>query len=240
MIDSNGQDRIILIDAGPDLRQQSLRAGLDRADAILITHNHVDHVFGLDEVRRFNVVMEQPIDLYTDTHTHESLQRVFKHIFDAKSNVQPSFVASLIGHTIEPGACFEVHGIRVEPIRLMHGRLPILGFRFDRVDGGDPGPLPLAYCTDVSRIPPETWQALTGLRTLVIDGLRHRKHPTHMSISQAVQVAEQVGADQSFLVHMSHEIGHAQTQAELPTGVWLAYDGLVLGQGVGIPDKSGG
>jgi phosphoribosyl 1,2-cyclic phosphate phosphodiesterase len=240
MIDSNGQDRIILIDAGPDLRQQSLRAGLDRADAILITHNHVDHVFGLDEVRRFNVVMEQPIDLYTDTHTHESLQRVFKHIFDAKSNVQSSFVASLIGHTIEPGACFEVHGIRVEPIRLMHGRLPILGFRFDRVDGGDPGPLPLAYCTDVSRIPPETWQALTGLRTLVIDGLRHRKHPTHMSISQAVQVAEQVGADQSFLVHMSHEIGHTQTQAELPAGVWLAYDGLVLGQGVGIPDRSGG
>ena len=240
LTDNTGQDRTILIDAGPDLRQQALRAGLDRADAILITHNHVDHVFGLDEVRRFNVVMEGPIDLYTDAHTHESLQRVYKHIFDAKSNIQSSFVASLIGHTIEPGECFVVCGIRVEPIRLMHGRLPILGFRFDRVDGGDPGPLPLAYCTDVSRIPPETWQALTGLRTLVVDGLRHRKHPTHMTISQAVQVAERVGADQSFLVHMSHEIGHARTQAELPAGVWLAYDGLVLGQGVGIPDKSGG
>ena len=238
--DRNGQGRTILIDAGPDLRQQALRSGLERADAILITHNHVDHVFGLDEVRRFNVVMDQPIDLYADAHTHESLQRVFKHIFDAKSNIQPSFVASLIAHTIEPGACFEVHGVRVEPINLLHGRLPVLGFRFDRVDGGDPGPLPLAYCTDVSRIPPETWQVLTGLRTLVIDGLRNRKHPTHMTISQAVEVAERVGADQSFLVHMSHEIGHARTQGELPAGVWLAYDGLTLGQGTGIADKSRG
>jgi len=239
-VDAQGCDRTILIDAGPDLRQQALRAGLDRTDAILITHNHVDHVFGLDEVRRFNVVMERPINLYADAHTNESLRRVFKHIFDAKSNVQTSFVASLIAHTIEPGAVFDLYGIRIEPIRLMHGRLPILGYRFDRIDGGDPGPLPLAYCTDVSRIPPETWASLTGLRTLVIDGLRYRKHPTHMSVSQAVGTAERVGAEQSFLVHMSHEIGHAQTQVELPEGVWLAYDGLALGQGIGIADKSGG
>ena len=237
--DTTGQNRVILIDAGPDLRQQALRSGLDRTDAILITHNHVDHVFGLDEVRRFNVVMESPISLYADAHTHESLQRVYKHIFDARSNIQPSFIASLIAHTVEPGEAFELYGIRVEPIRLMHGRLPILGYRFDRVDGGDPGPLPLAYCTDVSRIPPETWASLTGLRTLVIDGLRHRKHPTHMSVTQAVETAGRVGAEQSFLVHMSHEIGHARVQAELPAGVWLAYDGLVLGSGLGIPDTGG-
>lgn len=226
--DRAGHSRTILLDAGPDLRQQSLRASLVRADAILITHNHVDHVFGLDEVRRFNVLMQASIGVYADARTHEALARVYQHIFDAKSNIQPSFVATLVAHTIEPGVAFDLHGIEVTPIRLLHGRLPILGFRLDRIDGGDPGPLPLAYCTDVSRIPPESWQALEGLRTLVIDGLRHRKHPTHMSVAQAISVAERVGAQRAYLVHMSHEIGHAETQAQLPPGIFLAYDGLVL------------
>lgn len=226
--DSRGQPRTILIDAGPDLRQQALRARLDRADAILITHNHVDHIFGLDEVRRFNILMQQPIGVYADERTIEALRRVYQHIFDAASNFQPSFVASLVPYRIEAGVDFELHGVRVEPIRLLHGRLPILGFRFDRVDGGDPGPLPLAYCTDVSRIPPETWGKLTGLKTLIIDGLRFRKHPTHMTVSQASSVAQQVGAEQAYLVHMSHEVAHARTDAELPQGIYLAYDGLVL------------
>lgn len=227
-IDATGQDRVFLIDAGPDLRQQSLRSSLCRTDAILITHNHVDHVFGLDEVRRFNVLMQESIGVYADARTHEALCRVYKHIFDSKSNMQPSFVATLNAHTIEPGVPFELHGVRVSPIQLLHGRLPILGFRLDRVDGSDPGPLPLAYCTDVSRIPPESWPALEGLSTLVIDGLRHRKHPTHMSIAQAVSVAQRVEASQTYLVHMSHEVGHAETQDQLPSGVFLAYDGLVL------------
>jgi phosphoribosyl 1,2-cyclic phosphate phosphodiesterase len=227
--DAAGVERTILLDAGPDLRQQALRAGLDRADAILITHNHVDHVFGLDEVRRFNVLMQSPIGVYADERTLEALRRVYQHIFDAASNFQPSFVASLIAHRVEPGVGFEVHGVRVEPIRLLHGRLPILGYRLDRVDGGEPGPLPLAYCTDVSRIPPETWSRLTGLRTLVLDGLRFRKHPTHMTVSHAASVAGEVGAERTYLVHMSHEVEHARTDAELPEGVFLAYDGLVLG-----------
>lgn len=237
--DARGQARTLLIDAGPDLRQQSLRAGLDRTDAILITHNHVDHVFGLDEVRRFNHLMQQPIGVYADERTLSALRRVYQHIFDAASNFQPSFVASLLPWRIEPGVDFELHGVRVEPIKLLHGRLPILGFRFDRVDGGDPGPLPLAYCTDVSRIPPETWARLTGLKTLVIDGLRFRKHPTHMTVSQAASVAHEVGAEQAFLVHMSHEVEHERTQSELPEGIWLAYDGLTLGSGAHPSSSTG-
>lgn len=229
--DPQGRDRVILIDVGPDLRQQALRAGLARVDAILITHNHVDHTFGLDEVRRFNVVMDRAIDVYAEDRAFVALRRVFAHIFDAASNIQPSFVASLIPHRIEPGLCFELYGVRVTPLRLLHGRLPILGFRLDASGPTTPdNPLPLAYCTDVSAIPPETWRDLEGLRTLVLDGLRHRKHPTHFSIGQAVSVARQVGADRTYLVHMSHEVSHAAMEEELPEGIELAYDGLVLGR----------
>jgi len=228
--DRQGRDRVILIDAGPDLRQQVLRAGLRRVDAILFTHNHVDHTFGLDEVRRFNVVMERAIDVYAEERTLAALRRVFAHIFDTASNVQPSFVASLIAHRIEPGVSFELYGVRISPLRLLHGRLPILGFRFDMDSEKSPdNPLPLAYCTDVSAIPPETWPQLEGLRTLVLDGLRHRRHPTHFSIGQAVSVAQQIGAERTLLIHMSHEVSHAAMEDDLPEGIELAYDGQILG-----------
>ncbi|GAB4383367.1 MAG: MBL fold metallo-hydrolase [Phycisphaerales bacterium] len=228
--DPQGRQRVILIDPGPDLRQQALRARLQRVDAILITHNHVDHTFGLDEVRRFNVVMGRAIDVYAEERTFAALRRVFAHIFDAASNIQPSFVASLIPHRIEPGLGFELYGVRVMPLRLLHGRLPVLGFRFDPIGRSTPdNPLPLAYCTDVSAIPPQTWRELSGLRTLVLDGLRHRRHPTHLSIGQAVAVARQVAAEQTYFVHMSHEVSHAAMEEELPESIRLAYDGLVLG-----------
>ncbi len=230
--DAQGKERVILIDAGPDLRQQALRSRLERVDAIVFTHNHVDHTFGLDEVRRFNVVMDRAIDVYAEQRTFEALRRVYAHIFESASNVQPSFVASLIAHRIEPGMCFELYGVRVTPLRLLHGRLPVLGFRFESADPSTPdNPLPLAYCTDVSAIPPETWRDLEGLKTLVLDGLRHRKHPSHFSVGQAVSVARQVAADQTFLIHMSHEVSHAAMEEELPEGIRLAYDGLVLGKG---------
>lgn len=240
--DSRGQQRVILIDAGPDLRQQALRARLDRVDAILFTHNHADHVFGLDEVRRFNVLMQQPIPIYADRHTLESLRRVYAYIFDKASNVQDSFIASLIAYRIEPEVPIDLFGVRVTPFRLLHGRLPILGFRFDPPPGSEAGPLPLAYCTDVSGIPPESWPALAGLETLILDGLRHRKHPTHFTIGQAVNAAGQIGASRTYLVHMSHEVSHAETDAELPEGVWLAYDGLTLesGGGPGVSNEPPG
>jgi len=229
--DSSGKPRTILLDAGPDLREQSLRAKLTRCDAILFTHNHVDHTFGLDEVRRFNAVMRAPIDLYADGHTLDHLRRVYKHIFDRQNNVNDSFVATLITHQIEPERAFDLFGLRVTPIKLLHGKLPILGYRFDATDvlaETSGSPFPLAYCTDVSGIPTETWGKLKGLKTLVLDALRHTHHPTHFTLDQAIDAAERIGADRTYFVHMSHDLGHAATDETLPEGMRLGYDGLVL------------
>jgi len=233
--DAEGIERVVLFDCGPDMRQQALRAGLSRCDAILFTHNHVDHTWGLDEVRRFNVVMQTPIDIYAEQRTLGHLRRVYTHIFDRDRNVNDSFVAHLIAHTIEPETPIELFGVRFTPIRLLHGRLPILGFRVDPprdppqgATRNAPAFLPLAYCTDVSSIPPETWPRLEGLGTLVLDALRFRNHPTHLTIDRAVEIAQQVGADQTWFVHMSNPVVHAEVDSQLPDGINLAYDGLTL------------
>lgn len=239
-IDPHHQPRTILIDAGPDLRQQALRAGLNRCDAIFLTHNHVDHIFGLDEVRRFNAVMRAPIDVYADLHTMESLQRVYKHIFERERNVNDSFVATIVPRLIrsvaDGGAPIHLHGLRITPFTLLHGKLPVLGYRLERTDAiaslappPDRDFLPLAYCTDCSGIPPDSWPHLRGLRTLILDALRHRKHPTHFTLGQAVGVAHEVAATQTYFIHMTHDLPHAQTQAQLPEHMHLAHDGLVLG-----------
>ena len=233
-IDATGQDRVILIDASPDLRQQALRHRLRRCDAIVFTHNHVDHTFGLDEVRRFNVLMQASIDVHAETHTMEALLRIYKHIFQREQNVNDSFVASLVPRIIDPATPMDFHGLRFTPLRLLHGRLPLLGFRIEATDGSgavareQPGPLPLAYCTDVSAIPPETWPQLRGLRTLILDMLRYRKHPTHFTVDEAVAVATEVGADRTWFVHMTHDILHADLDPKLPEGMSLAHDGLIL------------
>jgi phosphoribosyl 1,2-cyclic phosphate phosphodiesterase len=237
-VDGTGVERVVLIDCGPDLRQQALRAGLRRCDAVVFTHNHVDHTFGVDELRRFNAAMRGPIDVYAEAHTMEHLRRVYRHIFESALNVNQSFVATLIPHVIDEGTPLELFGglggggVRLVPIRLLHGRLPILGFR---IESGLPGAgevLPLAYCTDVSAIPPGSWGRLRGLKTLVLDALRPRHHPTHLTIDQAIGVAERVKAEQTYFVHMSHDVSHGELEPRLPEGVALAYDGLVLGGGV--------
>jgi phosphoribosyl 1,2-cyclic phosphate phosphodiesterase len=246
----------VLIDATPDLRQQALRFGLDRCDAILFTHNHVDHTFGLDEVRRYNAMQHAPIDIYAEEHTLDFLKGVFRYIFDRDSRVNDSFVANLIPWAIKPGQVIDLWGLKVTPIRFLHGHLPIVGFRFDAggieasryqgtekkdadaVADGVVSPFPLAYCTDVSAVPPESWSALRGLRTLVIDALRHRHHPTHFTISQALDVVERVRPLTTYFTHMSHDLGHAETEKALPAGVHLAFDGLTLGDDrVGEPEE---
>ncbi len=227
--DPDGHERIALLDATPDLRLQALRHNLRRCDAIFFTHNHVDHIFGLDEVRRFNAVMQAPIDIFADAHTMESLRRVYKHVFDAAVNVNKSFVATLIAQEIRPGSPIDLHGLRFTPFTVMHGKLPILGFRIDATSKKTQAPwLPLAYCTDTSAIPPDTWPTLSGVNTLVLDALRHRHHPTHFTIGQAVSVAQEVGAAQTYFIHMGHEVVHAEVDSELPERMSLAYDGMEL------------
>ncbi|MGQ0627621.1 MAG: MBL fold metallo-hydrolase, partial [Phycisphaerales bacterium] len=198
---------------------------------IFFTHNHVDHTFGLDEVRRFNVLQQSPIDIFAEPHTMDHLRRVYQHIFDKAANINDSFVATLIPRTIDAQTSIELFGMRFVPLRLLHGNLPVLGFRVEAVSplGAAGSPFPLAYCTDVSRIPPETYPRLQGLRTLVLDALRHRKHPTHLTLSDAQGIAERIGPERTYFTHMSHDMGHAATNAELPEGMRLAHDGLTLG-----------
>lgn len=241
--DRDGRPRTVLIDTTPDLRQQALRFGIDRCDAILFTHNHVDHTFGLDEVRRYNVMQKAPIDIYGEEHTLTFLKGVFRYIFNRDSNVNSSFVADLIPWTIKPGEVIDLWGLKVTPIRFLHGHLPIVGFRFDgegieassqqgtekRGEGDGASPFPLAYCTDVSAVPPESWGALRGLGTLVIDALRHRHHPTHFTVAQALDVIERVRPRASYFTHISHDLGHVDTEKDLPEGVHMAFDGLTLG-----------
>jgi phosphoribosyl 1,2-cyclic phosphate phosphodiesterase len=229
-----GRERVVLIDAGPDLRAQALRAGLTRCDAIFYTHNHVDHTFGLDEVRRFNAVQRSPVHLYAEQHTLDFLRRVYQHIFDPAKNINDSFVATVVTHRLGPElAPVELHGLTWTPIRLLHGRLPVAGFRVEAAPGSAVNApwLPLAYCTDMSALPPESWPKLEGLATLVIDALRPRKHPTHLSIDEALTVIDRVSPRRAYLIHMAHEVSHEETQATLPPGVNLAYDGLTLGDG---------
>lgn len=230
--DAAGHERVVLLDAGPDLRAQALRFGIRRCDAILFTHNHVDHTFGLDEVRRFNAVQREAIPIYADDRTMESLHRVYRHIFDADRNINQSFVATLLPIRIEPERPIDLFGLRFLPFTLHHGRLPVLGFRIEPAEGDAPeGSLfPLAYCTDVSGIPPAAWKHLRGLRTLVLDALRHRHHPTHFTLEQAVGAALEAGASQTYFVHMAHDLAHAETDAALPESMRLAYDGLTLGE----------
>ena len=228
--DPQGHERTILLDAGPDLRQQALRAKLTRCDAILFTHNHVDHTFGLDEVRRFNVTQRAPVAVYGSEHTLDFLKKAFQHIFDPKRNVNDSFVATLIAHRIQAGHAFELYGLRITPIPLLHGKLDVLGYRIEPAPGSTvvSDLLPLAYCTDVSALPTESWKLLAGVRTLVLDALRHRHHPTHLTLGQAVSIAQEVGPAHAYFIHMAHDLPHQETEDELPENMHLAYDGLEL------------
>ena len=221
--DATGQDRVVLIDTSPDLRQQALKLKLNRCDAVLYTHNHVDHTFGLDDIRMFNISMQQPIDIYAERHTLDHLHRVFQHVFEPQNNVNNSFVANLIPNMLEVEKPILLHGVSFTPIRLLHGRLPIVGFKIEVPNGPS-----IAYCTDVSSIPPETWPQLECLDTLVLDMLRFRHHPTHLNLDQAIEIALQVDAKQTYFTHMTHCVGHEKTDAQLPESIHLAYDGLSI------------
>lgn len=214
--------RSYLVDTGPDMRLQVIRHGILRIDGVVMTHAHADHIFGLDDLRRFNAVMDQPIDLYADDGTLNQLRHIFGYIFERDHVPNQSFVAHLIPHTIHPDKPFELGGALWSPIRLQHGRLPILGFRVDH------GGRSLAYCTDVSRFPPESYAQLQDLDVLVIDALRYRHHPTHLTVDQALEQIQEIQPGRAYLTHMAHDICHAELEPKLPPGVHLSYDGLVV------------
>ncbi len=207
--------RYVLVDTATDLRAQALAQNVRRVDAILFTHSHADHIFGLDEIRRYNVMQREAIGCYGDATTLGDLRRVFAYIFDPRPGVGGG-VPNLSLFPI--GGPFSLGGIEVVPIPLMHGPTPILGYRVGS----------FAYLTDCNYIPEGSWPMLAGVRTLVLDALRERPHSTHFSVSEALQVVERLGPDRTYLTHICHDLPHAATCARLPPGVELAYDGLVL------------
>ena len=205
----------VLVDASPDLRQQALTHGIRRVDAVLFTHGHADHILGLDELRRFNAVQGGPIPCYADAATWETLRHTFSYVFDGRAR-QGGGIPQLVPREIS--GPFDAGGIEVVPVPLLHGRTPILGFRFGR----------FAYLTDCSALPDDSWVLVRVVDTLVIDALRHKPHPTHFTVAEAMAAAERVGARRTFFTHMCHDLPHAATCARLPAGVELSYDGLVL------------
>ncbi len=203
----------ILVDTTPDLRQQALAYGMTRLDAVLFTHSHADHIFGLDEIRRFNFMQGGAIPCFATAEAWAEIRRSFYYVFDGIPK-QGGGVPQIDVHEIT--GPFDVAGIHVVPVPLWHGRTPILGFRF-----GD-----CAYLTDCSTIPDESWALVAGVRTLVIDALRNKKHPTHFTVAEALEAIARISPERAYLTHMAHDLGHAATNARLPTGVELAYDGL--------------
>jgi phosphoribosyl 1,2-cyclic phosphate phosphodiesterase len=204
----------ILVDTATDLRQQALTHELTRVDAILFTHSHADHVMGLDEVRRFNVIQRAAIPAYADERTASELRRSFHYIFSQadKGGGTPQLDLHIVDGP------FQAAGLEVQPVNIFHGARPILGFRFGS----------FAYLTDCSRIPEESFPLLADLDVLVLDALRHRPHPTHFSVAQALAVVARVTPRRTFFTHICHDLPHAATNAVLPPGVELAYDGLTL------------
>jgi len=205
----------VLVDTATDLRQQALIYGVTRVDAILFTHSHADHIMGLDEVRRFNVLQKASIPAYADAMTAADLRRTFHYIFDLPAQ-KGGGVPRIALRTID--GPFDIAALHVVPVPLFHGERPILGFRFGS----------FAYLTDCNRIPDESWPLLSGLEVLVLDALRRRPHPTHFSVDEALEVVERVTPGRTFFTHICHDLPHAATNASLPEGVELAYDGLVL------------
>ncbi len=205
----------ILVDAGPDLRQQALAHGIRRVDAILFTHGHADHILGIDETRRFTILQRQPMPCFADPATMHDIRRTFGYVFDPatpKGGGLPELQLTAIDGPFRIG----VHEIR--PVTVMHGERPILGFRFG----------PFAYLTDCNQIPEASWPLLHNLEVVVLDALRQRPHPTHFSLSEAVDAAHRIAARRTYFTHMCHDLGHADTNARLPAGMELAHDGLVV------------
>jgi phosphoribosyl 1,2-cyclic phosphate phosphodiesterase len=206
----------ILIDTPPELRLQLLREHVGLVHAVLLTHYHADHLFGLDDVRLFPKRLGGPLPLYCTAETEEKVRQAFAYAFAPGVEALPLGMVPHLRIVRIGREPFEVLGERVVPVPLEHAHYHVLGFRFDDV----------AYCTDVSRIPDESWPLLEGLRVLVLDALRPKPHPAHFSLDEALDVIARLRPERAYLTHMGHELEHAETNRRLPPGVELAYDGL--------------
>lgn len=209
-----GNDRIV-VDTGPDFRQQMLTHDVRDISAVLITHEHNDHIAGLDDLRSFNFAMRKSVPIWAEKRVLNVITNQFPYVF--AENKYPG-VPDLRLHEIE-GKPFQIGSLKIEPIRLMHYKLPVFGFRIGK----------LAFLTDVSYIPDEEWEKLADLDLLIIDTLRIKPHISHFNLEQALSVIEKLKPKQAYLVHMSHLLGkHTDIMKMLPENVWPAWDGIQL------------
>ena len=208
-------DKTIVIDSGPDFRYQMLRAKVKDLDAILFTHEHKDHVAGLDDIRPFNYLLHKNIDIYATDRVQNALKREFSYIF---SDVKYPGLPQIELHTIDQEPFF-IGEAEIIPLAIMHYKLPILGFRI-----GD-----FTYITDAKTISEETVAKVMGTKILVVNALQRQTHISHFTLDEAIEFAEKIGAEQTYFTHISHNLGlHEEVEKELPIGMKLAYDGLTL------------
>ena len=212
LIQHRGQT--LLVDTSTDFRQQALRQRLCKLDAVLITHCHADHIFGLDDIRPLNF-RHGALGIYASERSWRDIRRIFQYVFE------PSHfgggLPQVMAHTVEAGAQFCLGpDLEVTPLEVIHGRLPVLAYRFND----------FAYATDLSEIPAKSMEGLRNLDVLVLDCLRIKAHPTHLNIERALAVVKELKPRRTYLTHLAHDIKHARDSALLPRGVEFAYDGL--------------
>ncbi len=209
------RQRVVVIDTGPDFREQALRAQLGHVDAVFYTHSHADHIFGMDDLRPLSFVAFRnggPIPLYASGETAAVLERIYDYTLAPSATYANR--ARVEMKPLEDRT--QIHGVDFVRVPVLHGEMEVSGFRF-----GD-----MAYLTDVSTIPESSFALLQGLETLVLPALRHKPHPSHATVEQAIAWAKRIGAKQTYLTHIAHELGHEETNRMLPQGVAMSYDGL--------------
>jgi phosphoribosyl 1,2-cyclic phosphate phosphodiesterase len=210
LISADGRN--ILIDTSPDFRQQALRAGLGRLDAVIYTHGHADHILGLDDIRPFNMKQHERVPLYASGQTLAVLTRTFAYIFDDAPTMSTVPAVELR----EISGPFEAAGVTFKPIAARHGNTDVLGFRFGRA----------AYLTDFSEIPVASMELLRGLDDLILSALRDKPHPMHSTVANSLEIVRELGPRRAWFTHISHDLAHEETNARLPENVRLGYDGL--------------
>lgn len=213
-IEINGQT--FVIDSGPDFRQQMLRSHTKQLDALIFTHEHKDHIAGMDDIRAFNYFSQKAIEIYATERVQQALKREFYYVF---SDEKYPGIPEVNLNTIKENEPFYIDNVEFTPIQVLHYYLPVLGFRI-----GD-----FVYITDANKIEPKEMEKIKGAKVLVLNALRRQKHISHFTLDEAIEIARKVGAQQTYLTHISHQLGlHETVQKELPEGIHLAHDGLEL------------
>jgi phosphoribosyl 1,2-cyclic phosphate phosphodiesterase len=215
VVESNGTR--LLIDTPPELRLQLIANDVPSVDAVLFTHDHADHTHGLDDIRAISVLRSSPLPFYGPAETLEGLKRKFPYVFDDSIRPLPG-TSKPEGTTraLEPGVAARIGGLDVIPLAVPHGTMRVFGYRIGRV----------GYVTDAKAIPDEACGLLAGVQVLVLNALFHAAHPTHLSFDEAIAAARRIGAERTFLTHLTHHDAHADLEADLPAGVFPAFDGL--------------